>query len=145
MTNSHQYQAGILRDRYGLKVAAQLSLAASVLPHDISERLRVARLQAVSKRKVSQPVTVGQLLSSGGSAILGFGDQGLNLWGRVASALPLIALAVGLFTINAIQNDRVANELAVVDAALLVDDLPPAAYADPGFAQFVRINRNGVQ
>ena len=145
MTNSHQYQAELLRDRYGLQVAAQLSLAAAALPHAVSERLRVARLQAVAKRKLSRPVTVGQLLSSGGSAILGFGDEGLNLWGRIASALPLIALAVGLFAINSMQNDRVANELAVVDVALLVDDLPPAAYADPGFAQFVRINRGGVQ
>jgi hypothetical protein len=145
MTNSHQYQAEILRDRYGLKLGAQLSMAAAALPHDISERLRVARMQAVSKRKISQSSPVGNLLANGSSAILGLGDDALNLWGRIASALPLIALAVGLFTINAVQNDLVANELAMVDAALLVDDLPPAAYADPGFAQFVRINRNGAQ
>jgi hypothetical protein len=25
-----------------------------------------------------------------------------------------------------------------VDAALLTDDLPPSAYADPGFAQFLK-------
>jgi hypothetical protein len=28
--------------------------------------------------------------------------------------------------------------LAEVDSALLIDDLPPAAYADPGFLQFLK-------
>ena len=37
------------------------------------------------------------------------------------------------------QVDNRANELAAeVDAALLTDDLPPAAYTDPGFAQFLK-------
>ena len=145
MTISHQYQAEVMRDRYALRVAAQLSSAAESLPHDITERLRVARQQAVAKRKIAKPVTAGQVVWSGGAAALGFGEDGLDWWGRVASALPLIALVVGLVTINAVQNDLVANELAAVDAALLVDDLPPAAYADPGFAQFVKMSRNQAQ
>ena len=32
------------------------------------------------------------------------------------------------------------HELAEVDAALLTDALPPAAYADPGFLQFLKGN-----
>jgi hypothetical protein len=36
------------------------------------------------------------------------------------------------------QSDRRATELAEVDAALLTDELPPAAYADPGFLQFLK-------
>ena len=134
-----------MRDRYALKVAAQLSLAAESVPHDIAERLRVARQQAVAKRKIAKPVTAGQVVMSGGAAALGFGDEGLGLWGRVASALPLIALVVGLVMIHRVQNDLVANELAAVDAALLVDVLPPAAYADPGFAEFVKMTRNQAQ
>ena len=31
---------------------------------------------------------------------------------------------------------------AEVDAALLTDDLPPAAYADPGFAQYLKSSGN---
>ena len=30
------------------------------------------------------------------------------------------------------------SDLAEIDTALLVDDLPPAAYSDPGFIQFLR-------
>jgi hypothetical protein len=36
------------------------------------------------------------------------------------------------------HNDQTAFELAEVDSALLVDDLPPQAYADPGFAHFMK-------
>ena len=145
MTNSHQYQAEILQDRYGLKIAARLSGGAAELPHDISERLRVARMQAVSKRKVNKRVGATAVVSSGGAAILGGGDDGLNWWSSFASALLLLALAFGLVTINAIQNENIANEMAVVDVALLVDDLPPAAYADPGFVQFIKVGNNGAQ
>ena len=34
--------------------------------------------------------------------------------------------------------DERLNEVAEVDAALLTDDLPPEAYADPGFMQFLK-------
>ena len=145
MTNSHRYQAEILQDRYGLRVAARLSAGAAELPHDISERLRVARAQALTKRKLYKLASAVSVLSSGGTAILGSGDEGLTWWGRIASALPLLALAIGLVAINVVQNDNFAKELAVIDAALLVDDLPPAAYADPGFVQFIKIGRNEAQ
>ncbi len=138
MTNSHQHHAEILQDRYGLKVAARLSAGAAELPHDISERLRVVRAQAITKRKVHKLVGATSVVGSGGAVTLGFDEEGLGWWGRIASALPLLALAFGLIAINAIQNDNFANELAVVDVALLIDDLPPAAYADPGFVQFIK-------
>ena len=112
MTNSHTHQSEILQDRYGLKIAARLSTGAADLPHAVTERLRVARLQAMSKRKVSKLTTATSVLSSGGSAALGAGDEDLTLWGRVVSVLPLIALAIGLVTINAYQNDNSAKELA---------------------------------
>ena len=44
----------------------------------------------------------------------------------------------GLMFINAEQNDDRARELAEVDVALLTDELPPAAFADPGFLQFLK-------
>jgi hypothetical protein len=44
----------------------------------------------------------------------------------------------GLIVITTLQEDNRTDELAEVDAALLTDDLPPAAYTDPGFAQFLK-------
>ena len=130
-------QTDALLDRFGYKVAARLSENSQALPHDISERLRIARLHAISVRKKVASLQIASHISlSGNSAILG-GD-GLNLWTRLASILPLLALVAGLIAINLMQNDNRASELAEVDVALLTDDLPPAAHTDAGFAQFLK-------
>lgn len=141
MTNSYQQRAEIIQDRFGLKTASYLSAGAAALPHDISERLRVARTQAVANRKVERLDTAVQVVNAGGSASLGWGGGGFGWWARIGSALPLVVLVVGLLVINSIQNDNRARELAEVDAALLTDELPPAAFADPGFIQFLKTTR----
>lgn len=129
-----------IQDQIGLRIAAQLNSASLELPHDISERLRAARTRAVAARLMPQTrlQTSHGITHQNGVGLLNFGDEGLNIWSRLASFLPLIALVAGLAIIqNIMDNDR-ANELAEVDAALLTDDLPPSAYADPGFLQFLK-------
>ncbi len=127
-------------DQVGQAIARQLNEHAIDLPHDISERLRVARMQAISLRK-PEPVRVlaPQLVPALGTS-MGNLDEGLNLWSRLASALPLIALLFGLATIHIFQNEFRANEIAQVDAELLTDDLPPNAYTDPGFLIYLKSN-----
>mgnify|MGYP000402579019 FL=1 len=129
------------QDQFGLRIAAQLNSASLDLPHDISERLRAARTRAVAARLKPQTrlQTSSAAVHQNGAALLNFGgDEGLNIWSRLASLLPLIALVAGLALIQNIMDDDRANELAEIDSALLVDDLPPAAYADPGFLQFLK-------
>ena len=133
-----------LQDRFGFKIAARLSSGNAQLSHDISERLRVARQQAVMQRKRASLVTASAVQGSGGSATLSFGDEGLSLWGRFASLLPLVVLIVGLVTISTVQTDQRAAETAEVDAAMLTDSLPPSAYVDPGFVQFLKIKTGGT-
>ena len=140
MNNSYQYQNQLAQDRFGLRIAARLSDAADDLPYDISERLRAARAQALGKRKVSITRTATSVAVSGGAATLTFGNEYLSWWDRVVAALPLLALVLGLIAISIIQNDNRTTELAEIDAALLTDDLPPTAYTDPGFAQFLKLN-----
>lgn len=136
------YQQALAQDRFGHGIAAYLSDASDVLPHDISERLRVARSQAVSRRKLAPAMrTASAVVANGASASLTMGDENFSWWERIASALPLIALLIGLAGINLVQNERRASEVAEVDSALLLDDLPPSAYTDPGFAQFLKANR----
>lgn len=143
MTNSHRHQKEVLQDRYGLRVAARLTQGADALPHDITERLKTARMQALGRRKTAQRAVAGWAQVAGGAAILGGrGDEKFNWWNGIASALPLLVLAIGLITINVVLNERAASELAAVDAALLVDDLPPAAYADPGFVRFIQLEKS---
>jgi hypothetical protein len=139
MTNSIRHRADILQDRHGLKISSYLTLSASELPHDVSERLRISRTQALSRRKLAKAGFASISLTDGGRAALTWGDdEGFGWLGRLGSVLPLVALVAGLLFINAEQNDDRARELAEVDVALLTDELPPAAFADPGFLQFLK-------
>jgi hypothetical protein len=127
------------QDRFARHIAARLNVGAAGLPYDVNERLRAARAQALSRRKrVAALCTASTVSASGGSAALTLGGESQSLWNRIASVLPILALAAGLVVIHSLENDRRASEVAEVDAALLTDDLPPAAYADPGFIQFLK-------
>ena len=139
MNTTHQQDAFRDQDRFGRQVAARLTLGAAELPYEVAERLRAARTQAMGRRKpLSAQVAPSVVSAGGGVAILGGRDQGVSWWNRIASALPLLVLAAGLVTIHVVQNEQRANEVAEVDAAILTDDLPPSAYTDPGFAQFLK-------
>lgn len=125
-------------DRFGREIARRLSDANASLDHDIAERLRVARQQAVAARQRAAAAMPAVAVSGGGAALqLGTGDD-VGLWARVAGMLPLLALVAGLLAIYVVQNDNRASEIAEIDAALLTDDLPTTAYTDPGFLQFLK-------
>lgn len=144
-----------IADQFGARVAMRLNESAQATPHDISERLRVARQQALAKRKkqaasvfeasAATSVQLNGVAGSAASLSLGGGSDsdGPTWFTRIASLLPLGALVAGLLVISAVSNDDRARELAEVDAALLTDDLPPAAFVDPGFAQFVKQQQAG--
>ena len=137
-------------DRFARRVVARLDEGTQGLPYDIVERLRAGRMQALDKRK--RPVVVAQrpvvaepvVLSSGSVASLGggWGSEGGNWWRALVSAIPVAALLVGLFVVGVNQNEAGANEIAEVDAALLTDDLPPEAYTDPGFLQYLKTSQH---
>lgn len=143
MNHSLQKRADILQERYGLKITSCLSESADRLPYDISERLRAARMQALAQRKAPKTQTAATISRAGASAALTWGgpEDGISWWARIGSAVPLVALVVGLLVINSIQEDNRAQEIAEVDAALLTDELPPAAFSDPGFVQYLKSTR----
>jgi Protein of unknown function (DUF3619) len=127
------------QDQFGRRIAARLNAGAEELPHDITERLRAARVQALARRHSVLQAARSVSVSAGQAALAG--DEHVSLWHRIGLALPIIVLAAGLVTIHVVQNERRASEVAEVDAAILTDDLPPAAYADPGFVQFLKTSR----
>jgi hypothetical protein len=134
MSTSDSLRAQALADQFGRAVARRLDSGTLDMDYAAGERLRAARVRALAMRKQEEvaPVVVGR----GGAATLGFGER--SWFNRIASVLPLVVLAAGLVLIYSVQTERRASELAEVDAALLTDDLPPAAYADPGFVQFLK-------
>jgi len=128
------------QDQIGLRIAARLTDSTTNLPSDISERLKSARVQALAKRKVVTIQLATGLSAQAGTATLNMGDNDRSIWNRVASLLPLFALIAGLLAISVIQEQNRAREMAEVDAELLTDDLPPAAYTDAGFMHFITVN-----
>ena len=50
----------------------------------------------------------------------------------------MCALVIGLVAANVVQDDDRTTEVADLDATLLTDDLPPEAYSDAGFVQFLK-------
>ena len=125
-----------LQEQFGRAVGRRLSAGAAELPYHITERLRAARMQALARRKAE--ATAPQVVANGHAAALSLGKHGFGLWQQVGSVLPLVVLVGGLVLIHSVMNDRRASEVAEVDTALLTDDLPPSAYADPGFVQFLK-------
>lgn len=143
MTHTHQHQAEVLEERMGLKIAARLAEASESVSHDIAQRLRHARTQALSRRKRPQADAATVSMTSGSLVALG-GPSGAHgpWWQRMGLLLPVLALLIGLPVIDRTMDDQAAQDIAKLDAALLIDDLPPAAYADPGFLQFLRVYRD---
>jgi Protein of unknown function (DUF3619) len=143
VTNNSRMAAALAQqDRYGLKLAARLEEGSQSLEHNTAERLRAAREQALARRK--RPLAVQQQAQASatvsnrdGSLSLGGGEH-LGWWGRMAAGFALVVLVAGLVTIDHFQDEQRTQELAAVDADLLTDDVPPSAYADPGFLQFLK-------
>jgi len=124
--------------RFAHRIIEHLNEDANCISPDISERLRFAREQAIERAVAARSPAgaeprVGS--TSGGAALLG-GMSGW--WVRVASVLPLIALVCGLVLIQQLQTRAQISVAAEVDAALLADDLPPTAYGDAGFVEFLK-------
>ena len=132
-----------LEARFGVRVASMLSERARSTAPDISERLRFAREQALvraqaARRPVAQTATAPVVVGRGRSAVLA---NPLGWWFKLGSAAPLALLVLGLAGIAHVHDKAQIAAVAEVDAALLSDDLPPAAYTDPGFAEYLKTHQ----
>lgn len=129
----------MIQGRLALRMAARLTDSLDELPHDIGERLRAARVRAVvSAATIRTPENSESDLPKFNRLLQIFPVILRPNWGRIAVAAPICSLLIGLFVIDALQNRWVADELAEIDSAILIDDLPTIAYTDPGFAHFLR-------
>jgi len=134
----HRVELDALQARFALRLTSRLSENADRVPHDIAERLRVAREQAVQRARqlrLVAPATAASMQVSQGSITLG---QPTSWWLRLASVSPLVLLVLGLVFIQHLHDQADIHAAAEVDAALLADDLPPEAYGDPGFVAFLK-------
>jgi hypothetical protein len=139
-TLSHLTGREALEARVAHRIAARLNEHVEHLPSDVSERLRFAREQALERARVARAAAadVSVPMAVGRSAVFGRASG----WGlRFASVLPLLALAAGLLLIQHWHDQAQIESAAEIDADLLSDDLPPSAYSDAGFVEFLKTPR----
>ncbi|RZJ13558.1 MAG: DUF3619 family protein [Rubrivivax sp.] len=142
-------------NRFGLRIASGLAEGGDALTHDVSERLRFAREQALARAAHARAaataaaapqlevVAFGSTLAfSGGPNVGGMGGvgggKGTDLWAMLLSGLPLLLLVAGLLLMQLNQENEQIAAAAEFDTALLSDTLPPAAFTDPGFSEYLR-------
>lgn len=109
----------------------------------VERRLSAARWQAVEAavrvRRARAMASASALAPSGVPG--GLGDW----WVRLVSFVPPVALTLGLIGIHHLYLAQRIQAAAEIDTALLADDLPPTAYADPGFAEFIKQPQRPVE
>ncbi len=122
---------------FAYKVRRALNESAESLPAPTLDRLAQARKAALARKKQEAPVAV-QVFKGVLAGNSGFSFQGPSSWmGKLGLALPLLVLVVGLLGIYEYEQQQNINELADIDTAVLVDELPPAAYVDTGFSAYL--------
>ena len=136
--------ADALEARFGLWIASRLSEGAETLPHDISERLRHARQTALAHHAATATAPAGLSIQGRSDTLtLGSGPkQGAPRWASLATWIPVVALLAGLYLIEHRHAQDQIAAAAEIDAALLADDLPPSAYSDPGFVEFLKTGQD---
>lgn len=126
----------LLEARLAARLAGALKEGCDTLPPGVEARLRFARQQALERARVAREASIQGI--GGGVAVLGrLGPW----WPRLGALLPVLVLVLGgLLVVDQRQRVEVAVA-AEIDAALLADDLPPQAYADPGFVAFLKLQQ----
>jgi Protein of unknown function (DUF3619) len=140
-----QHSAEAAQACFALRLVAALTEhQAQATPVDIDVRLRFAhdRALAVARQartvSTTAPATIGV---SGGVAVLGGPPDTTPWWLRLGSLVPLAVLLAGLALIDSHYTRSQIEAAAEVDAAILADDLPPEAYRDQGFVEFLKTAR----
>lgn len=117
-------------------ITRELDHAARELPQDITDHLARARALALDEysgqagaERAARPVTLRP-------------DRSPSLYQRLAIAgVPALTVVFGLVIIGQWSEQKRIEQVAELDAAVLLDDLPIAAYADKGFGVYLKNTR----
>ena len=136
-TASSLRDPALLEARLSARLCAALSERTASLPAGVDERLRFSREQALERARAARSTqSIG--ITGGGVGILGRLDA---WWPRLGALLPIMVLAVGSLLLVDLQEREDVAVAVQIDSALLADDLPPEAYADPGFVAFLKLRQ----
>lgn len=121
---------------FAYKVRRAMTESSENLPEATLDRLAAARQLALSRQKQVEPsraLAFGGILAGNSGHSISQKSWVKKMW----IALPLLALMIGLYGIYEYEQEQQINDLAEIDAAVLVDELPPDAYLDGGFNAYL--------
>lgn len=119
---------------FALRVGAALKFTQDeALPHDISARLSIARSQALEAYRTAQ---AEQALAQGQTP--GRAWAGLRWWQRALAITPFVAAGAGGMVMQGAISDDGTSATIQTDVQILASDVPPEAYADEGFLEYLK-------
>lgn len=104
-------------------------------------RLEQARSSALARQRVAPASVRGWVPALEPAVATPSDGLGRGTWGWLRGAglvAPLVAMVVGFVAIDRWHHDQRIAKLADIDFAVLLDEHPIEAYADRGFAVFLK-------
>ena len=120
-------------ERYAYRVRQALNHGLKDIPPATARRLEAARHLALSKQKQS---TAELVIAGHGSSSFRFGVH----IPYIKQLLAIAALLLGMWLSFYWQSVQYTSDLEQVDSALLSDDLPPEAFLDNDFFEWLKDN-----
>jgi len=117
-------------ERYAYRVRQALNHGLKDIPSATSRRLEAARHLALSRQKQAMPQM----------ALAGFGSPSVRASSHVPylkQILAIVALLLGMWISFYWHSVQYVTALEEVDSALLTDDLPPDAFLDNDFFEWL--------
>ncbi|MBT9519947.1 MAG: DUF3619 family protein [Dechloromonas sp.] len=118
-------------ERYAHRIRQTLNLGLNDIPPAASRRLEAARHLALARQKQAEP----QLVTAG-AGILSFRTSPYIPY--IKQILAVAALLLGMWISFYWHSVQYVTELEAVDSALLSDDLPPDAFLDNDFFEWLK-------
>jgi hypothetical protein len=122
---------------FAYKVRRALNKNLDNLPASTFQKLASARNAAIGRRKRDSSMggwTIQKILAGNVGRCFGYA---LPWARRLAFAVPVIVVTVGLAGIWQSEQRRYLEEAAEIEALVLADELPLAAYLDNGFNAYL--------
>lgn len=120
-------------ERYAYRIRQALNHGLKDITPTASRRLEAARHLALARQK--QPIGELAVASQGRGNTLTFGNRSLP--SLIKQILPILALLLGMWISFYWHSLEYVTQLEDVDSALLTDDLPPEAFMDNDFLEWL--------
>ncbi|MBS1173078.1 MAG: uncharacterized protein H6R12_1908 [Proteobacteria bacterium] len=125
-------------NEFGYRIRQALNEGLDSLDYRTTYRLQQARQAALARHHAdgqTERLWAPAYQTAGGPPVE---DEPVNWLRRLGLAAPLLALIIGIVGIYDYQESRRISELADMDFAVLLDDVPLETYADKGFGALLK-------